>query len=248
MSEQCRRRMNVKTRWCVPLLALLLAACSDGRVAPTAIASRSPTVSTTGSGNSADKIADVFLQLVAISGAQGLDGMRRYAAEQEILTRQDEVRATLLLDSSDTAIVDATALAAGGLGARVTAMLDDRIELVVPLQATLAAAQRVNRPSLFHAFADFAHVRSVRRTPIAHRAATPTPGQSTNAGTTDALAPLGADAWQAAGITGRGVKVGVIDATYNAYKRFLRPTVTVQSFRSDDLIEDPDDDEGILGT
>jgi hypothetical protein len=162
--------MSARTRWCVPLLALLLAACGGGGVAPTATAPHPPTAPTTGSGNNADKIADVFLQLVAISGAQGVDGMRRYAAEQDILTGQDEVRATLLLDSSDTAIVDATALAAGGLGARVTAMLDDRIELVVPLQATLAGAPQANRPSIFHAI--------VPRRP--HRARAPMPVRLTH--------------------------------------------------------------------
>jgi hypothetical protein len=59
----------------------------------------------------------------------------------------------------------------------------------------------------------------------------------------------GADAWQAAGFTGKGVRVGVIDASFNEYQRFLSgATVTAKSFRRDGLIEDPEDEDGLHGT
>lgn len=49
----------------------------------------------------------------------------------------------------------------------------------------------------------------------------------------------GADGWQAAGITGKGVRVGIIDAGFINYARALGgATVTARSFRADDLIED----------
>jgi hypothetical protein len=59
----------------------------------------------------------------------------------------------------------------------------------------------------------------------------------------------GADAWQAAGFTGKGVRVGVIDTSFNEYQRFLNgASVTVKSFRRDGLIEDPEDEDGLHGT
>jgi hypothetical protein len=49
----------------------------------------------------------------------------------------------------------------------------------------------------------------------------------------------GADSWQAAGITGKGVRVGIIDTGFLAYARALGgATVTARSFREDGLIED----------
>ena len=44
----------------------------------------------------------------------------------------------------------------------------------------------------------------------------------------------GADAWQAAGITGKGVRVGIIDTGFIDYARLLgSATVTARSFRED---------------
>lgn len=49
----------------------------------------------------------------------------------------------------------------------------------------------------------------------------------------------GADGWQAAGITGKGVRVGIIDTGFLTYTRALGgATVTARSFREDGLIED----------
>lgn len=49
----------------------------------------------------------------------------------------------------------------------------------------------------------------------------------------------GADAWQAAGITGKGVRVGIIDTGFVDYARLLSgATVTARSFREDALIAD----------
>ena len=49
----------------------------------------------------------------------------------------------------------------------------------------------------------------------------------------------GADVWQAAGITGKGVKVAIIDGSFEHYAQFLGgATVTAKSFRRDGLLED----------
>lgn len=49
----------------------------------------------------------------------------------------------------------------------------------------------------------------------------------------------GADGWQAVGITGKGVRVGIIDTGFINYARVLDgATVTARSFREDSLIED----------
>lgn len=75
--------------------------------------------------------------------------------------------------------------------------------------------------------------------------ATPAPTQTANQG----VHVTGADAWQVAGFTGKGIRVGVIDTSFNEYQRFLsNATVTAKSFRRDGLIEDPEDEDGLHGT
>lgn len=59
----------------------------------------------------------------------------------------------------------------------------------------------------------------------------------------------GADRWQTAGFTGTGVKVGIIDSSFNGYRRFLPgATVTTRSFRRDGKVENASDTDGYHGT
>ena len=59
----------------------------------------------------------------------------------------------------------------------------------------------------------------------------------------------GADRWQTAGFTGKGVKVGIIDSSFNGYRRFLPGvTVTTRSFRRDGKVENASDADGYHGT
>ena len=59
----------------------------------------------------------------------------------------------------------------------------------------------------------------------------------------------GADAWQAAGFTGKGVKVGIIDGGFRSYTRFLAgANVTARSFRRDGLLSTPNNPDDYHGT
>src|SRR3954464_13311973 len=63
-------------------------------------------------------------------------------------------------------------------------------------------------------------------------------------GGSEGVHATGADVWHAAGITGKGVKVGVIDGGFIDYARLLAGAkVTARSFRQDELIADPTADE-----
>ncbi|MHB8648324.1 MAG: S8 family serine peptidase, partial [Thermomicrobiales bacterium] len=122
----------------------------------------------------------------------------------------------------------------------------------VPAQVMLEPGQ--NRLSFFVAVAGLQHVKNIERTPIATPSETPTPtirsGKGDPLGSkSEGVAYTGADAWQAAGITGKGVKVGVIDQAFNSYKQFLgNAKVTTKSFRSDGQIEDSSSKDFIHGT
>lgn len=73
---------------------------------------------------------------------------------------------------------------------------------------------------------------------------------SARGATSEGVHVTGADGWQMAGITGKGVKVGVIDGGFVRYPQFIGTTkVVARSFRSDELIEDrTTDSDTIHGT
>jgi hypothetical protein len=155
------------------LLALLLTACGGGAtatpkpVASTPNAGAALTTAFPGTTRNIDKVDQVFLQLLVVYQTQGLDGAKQFARDQGLMTPKDDVRVTLALDSDDPAIVDGTALAAGRLGGRVTATYGDQIELVVPVRTAMEYGNQANRQSFFADLADFAHIRDIRRTPLA---------------------------------------------------------------------------------
>jgi hypothetical protein len=82
--------------------------------------------------------------------------------------------------------------------------------------------------------------------PLAATIQPTTPGESNatsvppvEGGVSEGVRATGADAWQAAGITGKGVRVGIIDTGFIDYARLLSvATVTARSFRADELIAD----------
>lgn len=121
---------------------------------------------------SIDKVSQVFLQLLAILQTQGIDAARQYASDQGLMTTQDEVRATLVLDTDDTGVVDEVSIAIGRLGGRVTATFEDNIEIVVPVQTIVDSVSRARQSatgqsSFFQSLADFQHVQNIHRTPLA---------------------------------------------------------------------------------
>jgi hypothetical protein len=167
---QARGRVRAPvTGWaCALLLALLVVACGGGGAATrTAASGAARTTASPPSTRNIDKVDEVFLRLLIVYQAQGLDAARQFARDQGLMTPKEDVRVTLVLDSDDPAVVDGTALAVGRLGGRVTATFGNQIEIAVPVQAALEYGKAANKQSFFADLADFAHIRDIRRTPIA---------------------------------------------------------------------------------
>ncbi len=230
-------------------LVLLLIACGGGGTTPVPTSLPVPTLSTTpvttGPRANSDKIDEVFSQLLTIYQSQGPDAATQFARDQGLLTSQNEVRVTLILDSDEMSVAAGVTSDVMRLGGRVTATTGDEMEIVVPLQTLLDYARMMNRQNFFSDLASFPHVRDIRRTPIAQPRQLPpgsTGGTTGSAGaTSEGVKVTGADTWQAAGITGKGVKVGVIDGSFNHYMQVLASAqVTTKSFRSDGLVEEPE--------
>src|SRR3954451_14584789 len=108
---RARRRM----RWgAVPVLfALLLGACGGSSAMPTAqpgSGGGGGVTTAPAGGRSLDKVDTIFLQLVTVYQTRGPDAAKQFARDQGLVTKQDEMRVTLILDSDDPAVVDGTAL------------------------------------------------------------------------------------------------------------------------------------------
>lgn len=234
-------------------LVLLLVACGGEGVTsiPTVLPAQTLPAATTGPRADNDKIDDVFQQLLAIYQSEGPDAATQFARDQGLLTSQNEVRVTLVLDSEDMNVVTGATNDVMRLGGRVTATVGDEMEMVVPLQTLLDYARTMNQQNFFADLARFQHVRDIRRTSVArpHHLASATATITTNNGgtTSEGVKATGADTWHAAGITGKGVRVGVIDSAFNRYTQVLASAqVSTKSFRSDGLVEEGTTDEDTI--
>jgi hypothetical protein len=157
---------------CALLLVMLLAACGGSSAAPShAPNGVGPSVAVTTAlpptTRTIDKVDEVFLRLLVVYQAQGLDAARQFARDQGLMTPKEDVRITLILDSDDPAVVDGTALAVGRMGGQVTATFGNQIELIVPVRTAMEYGKAANTQSFFADLADFSHVRDIRRTPLA---------------------------------------------------------------------------------
>ena len=149
---------------------MLLAACSEGGSSAAPDGTRpgvAPATAQPSATRSIEKVDEVFLRLLVVYQSQGLDAARQFARDQGLMTPKEDVRITLILDSDDAAVVDGTALAVGRMGGQVTATFGNQIELIVPVRTAMEYGKAANKQSFFADLADFAHVRDIRRTPLA---------------------------------------------------------------------------------
>ena len=179
------------------------------------------------------KVDSVLLDIARVYQQQGKAAGEQAARDAGVLNSKDEVLITLVLTDTNTAPVEAKIVELGG---RVSATYDNVINMVVSLTAIAAAAN--NNP--LQQLAAFNTVQEIRVT----LKAKPTAGfQGTSlaaiqaqvaAITTQGVQVTGADKWQAKGITGKGIKVGILDFGFSGYQdllgKELPAKVTAQAF------------------
>ncbi len=226
------------------LLAVVLAGCSNGAT-PTPAPSTAPTPPAFATPSGDDrKIDTALLDLVQVYRTEGQAAAERRAREIGLLNRKQEARLTLVLSDKDTAPVEAKVK---DLGGRVVATSGNLIEIAVPLNivGTYANSGR----NLPQDLAAFGNVREVLVTPVGQPDEPVLPGTATRAETRAALAQVvsegvkisGADGWHGRGITGKGVKVGIIDGGFTGYERLLGrelpAKVTPRAFTSENDLD-----------
>ena len=174
----------------------------------------------------------------------GPDAAERLARTRGLLTLDNHVRVTLVVDTADTTrlIEDLNALGINILGA-----YQDLIDISIPLNVIVDAAQSDDPAAAFERIRDLEHVAGLQlsppsspqgrlRSPPRNR---PRLRSHQSLGGPDAVVSEGvfnvhAEVWHTAGFTGRGVKIGILDQGFDGYRdqlgRELPERVGIQSF------------------
>ncbi len=176
----------------------------------------------------------------------GLDAAERLARTRGLLTSNNHVRVTLVVDTADTArlIADLTAL-----GIDILGTYQDLIDISIPLNVIVDAAQSDDPASAFERIRDLEHVVGLQLSPPSSpqgrlrspphdrpRRRGPQPQGARDAIVSEGVFSVNADVWHTAGFTGRGVKIGILDQGFDGYRdqlgRELPERVIIRSFVS----------------
>lgn len=187
-----------------------------------------------------DSVYKDFLVAYESGGAEAAELLAR---QRGLLTDDNQVRVTLVLDTEDSA---ALVSELNTIGVNVRGTYRDLIDISIPLELIVKTAQSDEPGKVFDQITQLQHVIGLQLP--APRPPNPShrfPYQPTNELVGFWLQPInpvisegvkviGADAWQAAGYTGKGMKIGVLDQGFDGYRdqlsRELPISVTVESF------------------
>jgi subtilisin family serine protease len=145
----------------------------------------------------------------------GVEAAELLARQRGLLTSDNQIRVTLVLDTQDSAALVAQL---ESLGVIVRGTYRDLIDIGIPLELIMQTAQSDNPGQVFDQITELEHVTGLQL---------PAPGTPNQASATpspiepaisEGVKLIGADEWQRAGYTGKGVKIGVLDQGFDGYR------------------------------
>ena len=149
----------------------------------------------------------------------GQEAAFELARKRGILNDNNEIRLTLELDTTDTSALQAS-LEAHGI--KVTAVSGNLMDIVIPLELVQASLASDQPGAIFTQLSGLQHIKRLRL---------PETGmQDSGYLDTDieSLPVINAEAWHEAGITGKGVKIGILDVGFDTYKNLLGTSLPEQ--------------------
>ena len=160
------------------------------------------------------------------------------ARQRGLLTPDNQIRVTLVLDTEDSAALVAELR---NLGVIVRGTYRDLVDIGIPLELIVKTAQSEEPGKVFDQITQLEHVINLQL-PAPGKPNAETQPADTLAGflqppppvASEGVKVIGADRWHAAGYTGQGMKVGILDQGFDGYRnllgRELPSRVTTQSF------------------
>ena len=159
-----------------------------------------------------EKLDSVYKQFLIAYQEGGAQAAYELAKKRGILNDANEVRMTLELDTTETTELQAGLEAAG---IRVTAVSGNLMDIAIPVEV-LEASLESDEPG--QVFMDISGLEHILRLQL------PLQGMGDDVLSSEvieSLSVINADAWQAAGITGKGVKIGILDVGFDKYQSLL---------------------------
>ena len=141
-----------------------------------------------------------YLDFVLAYEEGGEEAARELARQRGLLTKDDELRMVLILDTEDTSVLDPQLEL---LEARILDAYKNEVEVAIPLDKLMEMGSSQDSLLQLVALIQNEHVVGARAPELIVPGAMP--ARDEGPGVT------GAEAWHAAGLTGAGVKVGIID-------------------------------------
>jgi len=139
------------------------------------------------------------------------------ARQRGILSPQNEIRATLILDSNYT---EALVQQLKAQGVIVETAYEKQVDIAVPLTVIKNAIEADQPEAVFKQLTELEHVIRVK----APQRNFPGVGQDRSLAADvigQGVSMIGADKWHTAGFTGAGVKVGILDCGFKDYQKLL---------------------------
>lgn len=170
-----------------------------------------------------EKLDSVYKDFMLAFQEGGGEAAYELAQKRGLLNARGDLRLTLELDTEDTASL-AHELEAKGF--QVTATSGNLMDIAIPIDLLARAVEEDRPEELFQGISGLKHIVRIRLPVISI--------QDEGSVETESVPVIGADVWHASGITGQGVKVGVLDRGFDGYRSLLGgdlpANVTVQSF------------------
>lgn len=184
-----------------------------------------------------EKLDSVYKEFLMVYQQGGQEAAYELARKRGILNDNNEVRMTLELDTTDTNELVAS-LEEHGIN--VTTVSGNMVDISIPL-AVIDASMASDQPGrIFMDISGLEHIIRLRLPQVGIH--------DVGSVETEGVAVIGADVWQAAGITGKGVKVGVLDVGFDKYKSLLGSdlpaNVLARSFIADTEIDQTGTEHG----
>ncbi len=155
-------------------------------------------------------LGSVYKEFLIAYQEGGEEAAADLARERGLLTPDGDVRVTLVLDTEDNAPLVNQLEAAG---VNVVSAYRDRVNISVPMELIQAQLENNEADVIFEQLTELEHVIAVR---LPERNV---PQGSEISG--EGAAVIGAELWHEAGLTGAGIRIGVLDMGFSGYEALL---------------------------
>ncbi|MBX3084032.1 MAG: S8 family serine peptidase [Anaerolineae bacterium] len=174
-----------------------------------------------------------YIDLLTAYDEGGLEAVDKLARDRQIINKRDELAGYLMLDAETSVPDETTRLQALGVSVYRYNVTTDELEIGIPL-AILAQFQTPGKLLAYlSSVSDSDHVEGFRPP----HAGSGIDGLTLGAVKGIGAQVIGADKWHEAGITGKGVKVGILDIGFGGIKELLGDSLPEEVTSNLDLDE-----------